>query len=263
MKMGFIGLGVVGKATMRMALDGGHTEFSLYDPALGHKDSMNDCNMIFICVPVPTLANGKQDLSALQSSLEMCPVDSTVFVRSSILPGTCQSLKSGPFSHLHIYALPEFLTERTADADALKLPLVAPQKAIQFLQEAFPNKEIISVKNSREAEFVKYIHNGFCAVKVGFFNTMFEFAKNKHIDYESSVAAACGVTGFIEPTHTKVPGPDGKLGFGGKCLAKDLYAFLTQIENTTSNEDPFLKKDTFLRQVFEENLLLRANINNL
>ena len=26
--------------------------------------------------------------------------------------------------------------------------------------------------------------------------------------------------------HTRVPGPDGKLGFGGKCFPKDLLALL-------------------------------------
>ena len=30
--------------------------------------------------------------------------------------------------------------------------------------------------------------------------------------------------GRISPSHTQVPGPDGKKGFGGTCLPKDIAA---------------------------------------
>lgn len=36
-----------------------------------------------------------------------------------------------------------------------------------------------------------------------------------------------GVLGstYINDVHTQVPGPDGKLGYGGKCFPKDVDAF--------------------------------------
>ena len=33
------------------------------------------------------------------------------------------------------------------------------------------------------------------------------------------------LSGYIGPTHTHVPGPDGKTGYGGKCFPKDVNAF--------------------------------------
>ena len=30
---------------------------------------------------------------------------------------------------------------------------------------------------------------------------------------------------YINDTHTFVPGPDGKFGYGGKCFPKDVNAF--------------------------------------
>ena len=33
------------------------------------------------------------------------------------------------------------------------------------------------------------------------------------------------LSGYINPPHTQVPGPDGKLGYGGKCFPKDVNAF--------------------------------------
>ena len=37
---------------------------------------------------------------------------------------------------------------------------------------------------------------------------------------------------FINDTHTYVPGPDGKFGYGGKCFPKDVNAFAKMIEGT-------------------------------
>ena len=32
------------------------------------------------------------------------------------------------------------------------------------------------------------------------------------------------MSGYINDTHTQVPGPDGKFGYGGKCFPKDVNA---------------------------------------
>ena len=38
------------------------------------------------------------------------------------------------------------------------------------------------------------------------------------------------LSGYINDTHTHVPGPDGKLGYGGKCFPKDVNAFAKMTE---------------------------------
>ena len=39
------------------------------------------------------------------------------------------------------------------------------------------------------------------------------------------------LSGYINDTHTYVPGPDGKCGYGGKCFPKDVNAFAKLTEN--------------------------------
>jgi len=51
--------------------------------------------------------------------------------------------------------------------------------------------------------------------------------------------------GRMGHTHMKIPGPDGKEGFGGACFPKDLSAFINFVERKTS-VDPTLLKATKL-----------------
>ncbi len=248
MNIGLIGLGVVGSATNSQIHDAGHATVK-FDPARGFNDSMRDCDVVFVSVPVPTLPNGEQDIRVLKNSIMMCG-DAAVFIRSSILPGTTQRLR-GLMMNPRIYAAPEFLTERQAESDSKRLALVASVAGAEILISIFTSKEIIMLPTEADCEFVKYIHNSFAAMKVGFFNTMHQLAQNEELNYDESVAAACAVTGFIERTHTKVPGPDGQFGFGGKCLLKDLHAMATFVERSSGT--------TFLRNILNENFYNRFN----
>ena len=40
------------------------------------------------------------------------------------------------------------------------------------------------------------------------------------------------LSGYINDTHTYVPGPGGKFGYGGKCFPKDVNAFAKMTEGT-------------------------------
>lgn len=248
MRLGFIGTGIVGGATLKLAKKQGHKDIKIYDPGIKSFDSMEGCDAIFISVPVPTKPNGDQDLSILEESLARCPANSVAIIRSSVLPGTANT-QAEYFKDIEIYSCPEFLTERTADEDTNKLPLICSAEAWPTLAEIFPNKEIITLNGETECEMVKYTHNAFCAVKVGFFNMIHQVCTDSNIEYGPIVGAAA-ITGFIEKTHTKVPGPDGKMGFGGKCLPKDLLAFSQWIETKFS-------RTTFLRGVLNENFYNR------
>ena len=221
------------------------------------RDPLLLAEAIFVSVPVSTKPSGEQDLTILKTAMEICPENIPIFVRSSVLPGTCDKL-CNTFSNIkfQIHALPEFLTERKAQSDALSLPILATERGAWYLSRIFPGKKLIIVGGNKEAEMVKYVHNSFAAMKVGFFNTVYQACENENIKFTRVVNAACDVTGFIEKTHTQVPGPDGKFGFGGKCLGKDLLAFVYFLEKTLGCE-------VFLRKVMDENLYIRANINNL
>ncbi len=248
MRIGFIGVGVVGGATLALAKAQGNTDIKIYDPGQGHYDSMDDREVVFISVPVPTKPDGDQDVSILEDALARVQTNGVAFIRSSVLPGTCDT-QSVYFNDIDIRSCPEFLTERTALPDTMKLPLICSQEAWDVLVKVFPTKEIILLNSETECEMVKYTHNAFCAMKVGFFNTIHHICVTSNLNYDTVVGAA-KLTGFIEATHTKVPGPDGEMGFGGVCLPKDLLAFTQWIETK------FMKK-TFLRQVLNENFYNR------
>ena len=255
MKIGLVGLGVVGCATREMLMASGQNAFARFDPPKGLCEPLSDCEVVFISVPVPTLTNGTQGLSILKSSILNCPEKAHIFIRSSVLPGTAAHM-NGLMPWSQIYSLPEFLTQRQAHKDALTLPLIASGHGAKVLTDILHTKKILIVKTEEECEFIKYMHNSFAAMKVGFFNSMYNLCTQEGYDYNNCVDVACEVTGFIEKTHTKVPGPDGRIGFGGSCISKDLLAFVKFLNGKTGQE-------TFLENVFRENLLRRVDINNL
>ena len=84
------------------------------------------------------------------------------------------------------------------------------------------NKEVIQCKPS-EAEMIKYLKNVFLSVKVGFFNELESICSEMDIDYEN-VRCIATQDKRIGSGHTKVPGHDGKRGFGGTCFPKDTNA---------------------------------------
>jgi UDPglucose 6-dehydrogenase len=76
------------------------------------------------------------------------------------------------------------------------------------------------------AELIKYTTNAFLSTKVTFFNEVYEYCQAIGIDYDAFIDLVL-LDRRIGRSHYKVPGPDGTLGFGGKCLPKDLCGFIS------------------------------------
>ena len=87
----------------------------------------------------------------------------------------------------------------------------------------------IHFTTTEEAELVKYVRNCFFATKVSFFNEIEEFCRQKDINYRKVRELSCRDE-RIGSSHTAVPGPDGKRGFGGTCFPKDMASMLYQIQ---------------------------------
>ena len=87
----------------------------------------------------------------------------------------------------------------------------------------FPGKKF-TVMSPLEVEITKYSHNVFGAYKVTYFNAVKEYCEKMGADWDK-VHTGCLLSGYINDTHTHVPGPDGKHGYGGKCFPKDVNAF--------------------------------------
>ena len=77
----------------------------------------------------------------------------------------------------------------------------------------------------QEASFVKYAINSYLGMKVTFFNQLHDAA----LDFGCSpqrIINGVSADKRIGYSHTRVPGFDGKKGFGGACLPKYMNAFV-------------------------------------
>lgn len=222
MKVGIIGVGVTGSALKEYLsnLNSGEFEICLYDPQKGHKDDLVGCKYVFICVPTPSHPNGEQDLSAIYDAVGLVPPDSVPVIRSTVVPGTTEDVSTvtgRPIAHV-----PEFLTERRAVLDMFEQDLLycgytGDIDLFTGLNHVFRDKAI-RFCTPAEAELIKYVHNCFGALKVTFFNTVYDYCKKYGASFETVRSGVTNVTPFINKEHTFVPGPDGKRGWGGKCF---------------------------------------------
>ncbi|MAQ47275.1 MAG: UDP-glucose 6-dehydrogenase, partial [Flavobacteriales bacterium] len=79
--------------------------------------------------------------------------------------------------------------------------------------------------NFETAELIKYMNNCFFATKVSFLNEMKLISDKVGADWETSIEGFVR-DGRIGHSHLSVPGPDGKMGFGGSCFPKDIQAII-------------------------------------
>tara|TARA_R110000772_G_scaffold233075_1_gene344657 strand:- start:1491 stop:2312 length:822 start_codon:yes stop_codon:yes gene_type:complete len=187
---------------------------------------------IFICLPTPMKENGEQDLSFIKNFFDGITnkTESIFIIKSTVLPGTTKELV-GEFD-LNIVFSPEFLTERTAKLDMLTQAriiiggednLVSRVKAL--FDERFMNRNII-LTDSTTAEFVKYMNNTYFAAKISLMNEYYRLSQSLDVDWETAKFGFVS-DGRIADSHLHVPGPDGRVGFGGTCFPKDINAIIT------------------------------------
>ncbi len=236
--IGIIGYGFVGQA---VAYGFNQNKITIVDPKYNDNkivDVMN-CDVIFICVPTPMAENGSCDVSILEDVLDKLrslpiTVGQLRILKSTVSPGEIKRLGFGMDRGIPVFEIynPEFLTERGAMHD-----FVNPQvqifggQALDRVETLYREHSICSPAptvfrgTAIEASIIKYMINTFLAMKVEFFNEWAEVADKYGANF-AKIANAVGGDPRIGMSHTKVPGPDGKLGFGGACFPKDLSAIL-------------------------------------
>jgi len=196
---------------------------------------LGEADVVMLCVGTPSQANGNIDLSHLRrvcddiSSLLLPRTKRLVVtVRSTVFPGTCETLLETIFAHrndVDIVSNPEFLREGTAVKDFMEPSLLvvggnteAAAQQIANLYAGLPGD--VSIVSLRTAEMIKYACNAFHAVKIGFANEIGSLAFNLGVDPEQVMETVCRDTKLnISPAYLK-PG----FAFGGSCLPKDLRA---------------------------------------
>lgn len=226
--VGIIGCGFVGGA-LKDWLERNNPDCKIFisDPPKGYNDDLSGIDVAFLQIHVPTEEDGTQDLRLMKEIISKLP-DVPVFVRTTILPGASETL-SKETGHC-VYYMPEFLTERTFIEDFRTQPMIFTGE-YELLERIFKGKKFITM-TPLEAELTKYMHNVFGAYKVTYFNACREYCEQQGVDWET-VHKGMLLSGYINDTHTYVPGPDGKFGYGGKCFPKDVNAFAKMTEGTS------------------------------
>lgn len=220
MTVGIIGCGFVGSA-LKTWLEENNPEVKIVvsDPPKGMNDDLSGADVYFVQIHVPTEDDGTQNLTLLRELIAGLP-DRPVFIRTTILPGTSERLARE--TGRRVYFMPEFLTQRTHVEDFRRQPMVFTGE-VDLLSRIFKGKRFVRM-SSLEAEIAKYAHNVFGAYKVTYFNAVYDYCRAMGADW-TNVHAGVLLSGYINDTHTHVPGPDGKFGYGGKCFPKDVNAF--------------------------------------
>ena len=218
--VGIIGCGFIGGA-LKKWLENHNPQVKILvsDPYKGYHDNVNDADIIFISIHIPTENDGTQDLTVLKEIISKLPDNKPIFIRTTVLPHTCDNLSKDTAKR--VFFMPEFLTERKAYQDFCDQPMIFTAEE-DLLKKIFINKKYITM-SSLEAEITKYAHNDFGAVKVTYFNAVYDLCKKMGCDY-NKIQQGVLLSGYINDMHTYVPGPDGKLGYGGKCFPKDVKA---------------------------------------
>lgn len=239
MKIGVIGVGVVGGSVVKSFMEH-NIDVVQYDKFKNIGDFTNilTTDIVFLCLPTLYSYNlqsyDKSALHEICDKLHHYRYDGLVVIKSTVEPTTSQIFAD--LYDLKIVHNPEFLTARTAFEDFHNQQHIiigktsqtndeCIQPLIQLFKKYYPNATM-SICTSTESESVKIYCNCFYAVKVQFFNEMYLLCQKLGTNYKN-IRDMMLINGWINPMHTDVPGPDGKLSYGGMCFPKDTNALLS------------------------------------
>lgn len=202
----------------------------------------------FLCVPTPA-KDGKIDLSYLESAAENLATSlrdrqgyHLVVVKSTVVPTTTENvlipilrMRSGKEvgSEIGVCVNPEFLTEihrSWTDETSFVRDFFSEEKIVigefdrrsgDTLQALYEPLKVPIIKTDlRTAEMIKYASNCALASRISYWNEIFYICQRLGID-SNLVASVVGMDKRIGKYGTI----HGK-AFGGKCLPKDLEAFI-------------------------------------
>ena len=244
-KIGIIGNGFVGSSVSfgfspQTGCDG--VDIKIYDKDESKathtmSEVVNDSDVIFVSVPTPSNKDGSINLDIVYdvfNDIEECREEGSepvLLLRSTVTPGTTRKLQIG-FHNLRIVFNPEFLTERSAKLDFINQSRfvlggnVVDTTIVAELYKWRFGQHIPVIKTDYEtAELIKYMNNTFFATKVSFMNEMKLVSDEVGANWEHCVEGF-SLDGRVGHSHLNVPGPDGKMGYGGSCFPKDIQAMI-------------------------------------
>jgi nucleotide sugar dehydrogenase len=257
-----IGLGMVGGAIAK-SFQKKNIIFYKYDKykKIGNIENCLKSQFIFLCLPTPYSEEiNEYDKTEIYNIIEYFSKNNyrgLLILKSTVEPFTTSNIVK-KYKNINLIHNPEFLTARTAFEDFQNQNHIVIgrtkncdenllEKIVNFFKINYTNN--ISLVYSDESELMKLTANSFYACKIQFFNEIFDLCKNTNISYEN-IKQLILKNNWINPMHTDVPGPDGKLSYGGACLPKDSNSLLSFMKKTNTYHN-------VLNSVVEEKNIMR------
>ena len=236
MKIGIIGIGVVGRACQFGFELLGHN-VSVHDIALKTSiEDVLDTKIVYICVPTPQSEDGSCNTDIVKEvvlDLKNHNYSGIIAIKSTVTPGTTKKLRDE--TGMEICFVPEFLRERCAVTDFTENHDVciigtSNDNAFDVVKEChgtLPDKFV--QLTASEAEFCKYFNNIYNATLIVFANSFYEACKKNDVDY-TNVKNAIINRKHISGNYLECN--DNFRGFGGMCLPKDLSAMASLMKDS-------------------------------
>lgn len=222
-KIGIVGYGYVGRA-VHTGFDLPNNRFIICDPKHGfitlEQLIEQHPTVIFVCVPTNNLEF--TELNDTLDTIERSSYKGVVVVKSTVLPHV--------IVNRDVVVNPEFLTQRTATQDFVnpEMLVLGGDKAsnIKWLYQmhSLVQSKHIIMTDKTSACMIKYMMNCFYATKICFMNEMQQVIDSVAANHDD-IKHALKLHPWMGTHHFDVPGPDGKNGFGGACLPKDIRMF--------------------------------------
>jgi UDPglucose 6-dehydrogenase len=180
---------------------------------------LSDRDVVFVCVPTPSAADGAADLGAVNAVIDrmgsVLRPNAVVALKSTVPVGTtrCAS-KRLSLNQIHAVSTPEFLREGRAvedfrHPDRLVIGALDDEVADAVCRAYGPQSAPILRMSPESAELAKYASNAFLAVKLSYANSLAELSASVGADV-TDVTRCMGADQRIGPAFLK-PGP----GWGG------------------------------------------------
>lgn len=247
-KVCIIGKGHVGEYTAKF-LNPKHVHYYDEPKGIGTISHIQRAKFVFICVPTQS-KRGVLDTSIIEKVLKKTVAGQVIYIRSTVPIGTMYYLDS-TYDDRTFYYFPEFFEEHNKSMDLRHVILGCALRydlklAIDFIKRYF-GKRLRAVPY-RTAEAFKLFSNAALATKVSMANDFKKLSDSFNVDWR--LISDMLQTDERIGKHMNVPGPDGKLGFGGKCLPKDTLCLYTQAKNRGF-------KSTILKATLDVNKMVR------
>ena len=241
MKIGIVGLGIVGQAVKFAFQKAGHHVLH-YDIKDNTKmtDVLNT-DIVYICVPTKSNKDGTCDTSIVEDSVRRLvqthSYSGIITIKSTVVPGTTQKLQA-EHPDAKICFVPEFLRERCAIADFTDNHDVCvigteSEHIFNVIKACHGRYPAVSVQLSpTEAEISKYFNNAYNATLITFANAFYELCQSMGADY-GAVKSAMTLRDHIYDRYLECN--ETFRGFSGACLPKDTLAIASLIKQNGLN----------------------------